>query len=259
MARSLLKERQVPSQMWGEAVRHAIYILNKMPTRALSNVTPYEAWTGSKPNLHHLRVFGCIAHMKVPSVQLRKLDDRSKHCVHFGREAGTKAYRLYDTHKGCIHINRDVVFEEDKGWSWGNNNVETSSFESFTVVNFPVEVNMENDIRDTEMSTPQSQRSIARSTNESEGDRTQDSATSYSANSSSSSNSETRYFRALDDVYDDTERIELANDELFLIGVEEPITYDQASKEKVWTDAMQSEIQAIKKNHTWELTDLPKG
>lgn len=40
MARSLLKERNVPSEMWGEATRHAVYMLNRLPTRALSGTTP---------------------------------------------------------------------------------------------------------------------------------------------------------------------------------------------------------------------------
>lgn len=95
-SRSMLKERNVPSQMWGEAIRHAVYVLNRMPTRSLSRMTPYEAWFDKKPHVDYLRVFGCVANMKVPSVHVKKMDDRSKRVVHFGREPGTKAYRLYD-------------------------------------------------------------------------------------------------------------------------------------------------------------------
>lgn len=43
MARSLLREKRMPSNMWGEAVRHSIYILNRLPTRALTGMTPHEA------------------------------------------------------------------------------------------------------------------------------------------------------------------------------------------------------------------------
>lgn len=38
--------------------------------------------------------------------------------IHFGREPGTKAYRLYNPITGRVHVNRDVVFDERKGWSW---------------------------------------------------------------------------------------------------------------------------------------------
>lgn len=78
MARSCLKNIQLPLELWGEAVRHSIYILNILPTRALSGMTPYEVWIGEKPQIGHLRVFGCLAHMKILGVQTRKLDDRSK-------------------------------------------------------------------------------------------------------------------------------------------------------------------------------------
>lgn len=78
MSRSCLKDMKLPSFLWGEAVRHSIYLLNRLPTRALSGGTPYEAWNERKPHIGHIRVFGCVAHMKIPSQQLKKLDDRSK-------------------------------------------------------------------------------------------------------------------------------------------------------------------------------------
>ncbi|KAL8122119.1 hypothetical protein AgCh_018748 [Apium graveolens] len=39
--------------------------------------TPFEAWTRLKPDIGHVRVFGCVAHMKTPEDQVKKLDDRS--------------------------------------------------------------------------------------------------------------------------------------------------------------------------------------
>ncbi|GAU36464.1 hypothetical protein TSUD_166300 [Trifolium subterraneum] len=40
---------------------------------------------------------------------------------------------------------------------------------------------------------------------------------------------------------------------------EDPDSYEEAVKHEVWKKAMESEIEAIKKNDTWELTDLPQG
>ena len=51
MARCLLKSMGMPAVFWGEAVRTAVYILNRSPTRSLDGVTPYEAWHGRKPNV----------------------------------------------------------------------------------------------------------------------------------------------------------------------------------------------------------------
>lgn len=103
MTRSFLKGAKLPSFMWGEAVRHSVYVLNRLPTRILRGKTPYEAWTGYKPDLSDLRTFGCIAYMKIPSVYTTKLDDRSKPVIYLGKEPETKANRLYDPKGGsCL-------------------------------------------------------------------------------------------------------------------------------------------------------------
>nr|GEU89637.1 zinc finger, CCHC-type [Tanacetum cinerariifolium] len=75
--RCMMKATNMPQNFWAKAVRHAIYILNSVPTKALEDITPYEAIKRRKPNLENLRVFGCIAYAKVPSQHLTKLDDRS--------------------------------------------------------------------------------------------------------------------------------------------------------------------------------------
>lgn len=89
MARSYLKQMEMPSEMWGEAIIHSVYVLNRLPTRALSGKTPYEAWMGNKPDIGHIRVFGCVVHMKIPGDKTKKLDDRSLKVVNLGKESGT--------------------------------------------------------------------------------------------------------------------------------------------------------------------------
>lgn len=46
---------------------------------------------------------------------------------------------------------------------------------------------------------------------------------------------------------------------MLLINNDEPVTFDQALKEKVWKEAMQVEIDAIERNGTWKLIELPPG
>lgn len=121
----------MPTMMWGEAVRHAIYILNRLPTKALAEEIPYEAWLGTKPRLDHIRVFGCLAHEKVQSNGLIKLDDMSVDMVYIGKELGTKANRPYNPNTGRLHVIHDMIFEEGKGWNLehhetrGNNSPDT--------------------------------------------------------------------------------------------------------------------------------------
>jgi hypothetical protein len=80
----------------------------------MGDKTPYKAWNGSKPSFGHLKVFGCVAHAKINTPHLMKLDDSSKTLVYFGAEIGSKAHRLYDPETKKIIVSRDVVFEEKK-------------------------------------------------------------------------------------------------------------------------------------------------
>lgn len=150
MARSLLRERNVPSKFWGEAVRHAVYVLNRLSTRGLTDSTPYEAWSGQKPDVGHIKIFGCCAYMKIPNVYTKKLDDRSKLVVYFGREPGTKAHRLYDPAENKIYVSRDVVFDEPKTWTWA----ETDAAATETPTQFIIVEGVQSENEDHEPSTP---------------------------------------------------------------------------------------------------------
>ncbi|GJV06663.1 zinc finger, CCHC-type containing protein [Tanacetum coccineum] len=120
--RCMMKATEMPQDFWAEAVRHAIYILNSVPTKALEDITPYEAIKGKKPNpkrTKSLRGF-CIAYAKVPSQHLTKLDDRSIRMVYLGNEHGSKAYRLFDPTTQRICVSRDVKFKQDEELDWSN-------------------------------------------------------------------------------------------------------------------------------------------
>ncbi|MCI73589.1 retrovirus-related pol polyprotein from transposon tnt 1-94, partial [Trifolium medium] len=71
----MLKGKHLPKELWGEAVNTACYVLNRCPTKRLNNVTPEECWSGNKPNVSHLKVFGSIAYRHVPDQIRKKLDD----------------------------------------------------------------------------------------------------------------------------------------------------------------------------------------
>jgi hypothetical protein len=133
MARCLLKSMHVPSRFWSEAVRTAVYILNRSPTRALDGVTPYEQWHGKKPSVHHMRVFGCVAHVKRIGPGINKLTDRSTMMVFIGYEESSKCYRVYDPSADKLQASRDIVFEESRPWSWEEASVAAEPHASFTV------------------------------------------------------------------------------------------------------------------------------
>ena len=78
MIRSMLKQKQMPLYLWGEAAATATYLINRSPTKKLQDKTPEEAWCGVKPNVQHLNVFGSLCFKHVPGQLRKKLDDKSQ-------------------------------------------------------------------------------------------------------------------------------------------------------------------------------------
>ena len=64
--RAMLHDSGLPANLWGEAASHAIYLINRTPTRALDGKTPYEAFWGTKPNIAHLHPWGCKIRVHSP-------------------------------------------------------------------------------------------------------------------------------------------------------------------------------------------------
>lgn len=209
MVRSLLKERQVPTKYWGEAVRHAVQVLNKLRTRLLSSITPYEAWYNRKPSVEHLKISSCTAYMKIPSVHTTKLEDRSKLVVHFGREPGTKAYRLFDPDTNRIHVSRDVKSNEDQAWTWASLNTSGPSGPGHYTLDISATVPT---ITPEEASELQTSPTISRPITDPTLDTSEP----------------PRKYKSLTEIYDHTTEVELPEEELFLMGIDEPLCFEQA-------------------------------
>ena len=110
--RTMLADSKLPQQFWAEALSTAVYLRNRSPAKAV-DVTPFEAWTGTKPRVEHLRVFGCSAYAHIAKEERQKLDFKAKGCILLGYGTATKGYRLYDPKHEKVFYSRDVVFNEN--------------------------------------------------------------------------------------------------------------------------------------------------
>ncbi len=119
-ARCMLHDASLGARFWAEAVSTAVYLLNRSPTRALEGQTPYEAWYGSRPSLHHLRRFGCNAFVHVPPEKRKKLQAKSRCCVMLGYVHNTtKLWRVWDPVQRSIVNAANVVFDEENASAAG--------------------------------------------------------------------------------------------------------------------------------------------
>jgi hypothetical protein len=66
--------------------------------------------------VHHLRTFGCVAHVKLLGPGIDKLVDRSMPMIFISYEEGSKAYRVYDPATKKVRITRYIKFQEQRKW-----------------------------------------------------------------------------------------------------------------------------------------------
>ena len=119
VARALMNEKEMPGYYWAEAVHTAVYIMNRTPTAAIHGMTPEESFTEKKPDLSHLKVFGCLAYVHVPDELRWKLDPKVEKHVFIGYSLEQKGYRCYNPVTREIRVSRDVVFDELNSWYGG--------------------------------------------------------------------------------------------------------------------------------------------
>ena len=114
MTRAMLSESKLPQSLWAESLSTATYLRNRSPTKAVKGKTPHEAYHGKKPDVGHLRVFGCTAYAHVAKDERKKLDMTARRCVLVGYGTEVKGYRLYDPSSRKVFYSRDVRFNESE-------------------------------------------------------------------------------------------------------------------------------------------------
>nr|KYP62974.1 Copia protein [Cajanus cajan] len=108
MARCLIAEKKLPKCFWAEAVYTAVYLLNRLPIRAVQEKTPIEAWNEVKSTAKHLKIFGSICYTHVAAAKRSKLDNKAEMGIFLGYATNSKGYRVYNMRSKQIVISRDI-------------------------------------------------------------------------------------------------------------------------------------------------------
>ena len=119
MVRSMRSNTKLPQYLWTEPLRMAVYILNRVPTKAIHK-TPFELFKGWKLSLRHIRVWGCPSEARISNPQEKKLDPRTISKYFIGYVERFKVYRFYCPSHGTRIVDSrntmiSIMFYEVKG------------------------------------------------------------------------------------------------------------------------------------------------
>ena len=103
----------LPESRWEFSLEKAVHVYNRTPMVRLKWRTPFEILTGAKPDISHLRVFGCGAYVHLPEEKRQnKLSPKSELMIFLGFPAGVKAFRFMRLHNNSLFIGTTAVFDE---------------------------------------------------------------------------------------------------------------------------------------------------
>ncbi|KAK8662705.1 hypothetical protein V6N13_024596 [Hibiscus sabdariffa] len=107
MVRSMMSHTDLPTSFWGYALETAAFTLNRVPSKSVQK-TPHEMWTGRRPNMSFMKIWGCKAYVK--HQMSTKLEPKSEKCTFVGYPKETKGYYVYNENK--VFVARTGVFLE---------------------------------------------------------------------------------------------------------------------------------------------------
>ena len=82
----------------------------------MGHMTPEEAFSRKKPDVGHLRIFGCIAYSYVPKEKRTKLEPTAEKGIFVGYSETSKAFWIYIHAQRRVVVRRDMKFEEDRAF-----------------------------------------------------------------------------------------------------------------------------------------------
>ncbi|CAI7917717.1 unnamed protein product [Closterium sp. NIES-53] len=111
--RTILVDSGLPLWFWPLAICHATVIKNQVLTHVGGqHWVPMEKWSGKKPLVYMLHVFGCMGLVHVPKEKRDKLQAATVWAVHLGLARGSKGWLMWDPKSKTVFTTRDAKFME---------------------------------------------------------------------------------------------------------------------------------------------------
>jgi len=113
LARTLLNATDLPKYLWADIVSTTCYVLNRVLIRPILKKTPYELFKCRKPNISHLKVFGCKCFiLNYGKNNLGKFDPKANEDIFLGYSLHSHAYRVYNRRTMVVEESMHVAFDE---------------------------------------------------------------------------------------------------------------------------------------------------
>ena len=105
----MMSHSDLPTTFWGYTLETATFTLNRVPSKSVQK-TPYEIWTGKRPSMSFMKIWGCKAYVK--HQMSRKLEPKSHKSTFVGYRKETKGYYFFDPQENNVFLARTGVFLE---------------------------------------------------------------------------------------------------------------------------------------------------
>ena len=110
---ALLQDSGLAARFWGFAFLTAAYVKNRVWHSGAQGI-PIQLVTGNKPDLSHLRVFGCPAYVHIEKSSRKKLEPKAWQGIFVGYAFDSPAYLIYNPRTRSVVRSQNVTFHE--GW-----------------------------------------------------------------------------------------------------------------------------------------------
>ncbi|KAK8559203.1 hypothetical protein V6N12_042485 [Hibiscus sabdariffa] len=221
----MMSHTDLPTSFWDYALETVAFTLNRVPSKSVQK-TPHEMWTGRRPNMSFMKIWGCKAYVK--HQMSTKLEPKSEKCTFVGYPKETKGYYFYNENK--VFVARTGVFLEKEFLmnSGKGRNIELDEVQQQQVIEPEVErISQAVEENPTDLET----QPLRRSTRE---------------------RHEPERYGFLVTTHGD----------VILVDQDEPKTYQEAvasTDSEKWLEAMISEMDSMSENQVWTLVEPPEG
>ena len=280
MARCLLSQSGLSKTMWTYAVMASAYTRNRC-YNPRTKCTPFESFTGSKPNISHMQTFGCSCYALVQNP--KKLDPRSEPGIFVGYDKGSPAYLVYFPKTATVKRVRCVEFlnktqgekqnltmpvqmnsnEDDEEEFFGkrtrdhNISEEKEPEPEKQNLTMPVQIGSNEDYEEEFLNRRTRDHNVIEE-KQSEPEKRNPVTGTERSKRNRSRPKHLEDYHVDDEIDEHLNRITLH----YCYSMSVPTTHGEAmtSKDaKKWQKAMDDEMSALRENETFELTTLPTG